>query len=135
MCALFWKIITWCHHQIILTARYIPGCLNVMASLLCRSNQVQSTEWSLHRQVIKQIYQVVHSSCRPICHLSEPQSSIISLVPDRHIWDIDAVNINLCGSHCLCLSSHVSPSQGDQKKKSCYCNSSRPGQGCPGYGT
>ena len=45
MCALLWKIITWCHHyHITLKARHIPGCLNVMADLLSRSNQVQSTE-------------------------------------------------------------------------------------------
>ena len=43
---------TWCHHyQITVRARHIPGCLNVMA------DQVQSTEWSLHPQVFKQIYQ------------------------------------------------------------------------------
>ena len=34
---------------------------------------------------------VVHSSCRSICHLSEPQSSIVSPVPDQHAWDIDAL--------------------------------------------
>ena len=45
MCALLWKIMTWCHHyQITLKARHIPGCLNVMADLLSRWNQVQSTE-------------------------------------------------------------------------------------------
>ena len=49
MCALLWKIMTWCHHyHITLKARHSPGCLNVMADLLSRSNQVQSTEWS-HR--------------------------------------------------------------------------------------
>ena len=58
MCALLWKIMTWCHHyHITLKARHIPGCLNVMADLLSRSNQVQSTEWSLHPQVFKQICQ------------------------------------------------------------------------------
>ena len=58
MCALLWRIMTWCHHfHITLKARHIPGCLNVMADLLSRSNQVQSTEWSLHPQVFKQICQ------------------------------------------------------------------------------
>ena len=56
MCALLWKIMTWCHHyQITLRARHIPGCLNVMANLLSQSNQVQSTECSLHPHVFKQI--------------------------------------------------------------------------------
>ena len=56
MCALLWQIMTWCHrYQITLKARHIPGCLNVMADLLSRSNQVQSTEGSLYQQVFKQI--------------------------------------------------------------------------------
>ena len=58
MCALLWKIMTCCHHyHITLKARHILGCLNVMAELLSRSNQVQSTEWSLHPQVFRQICQ------------------------------------------------------------------------------
>ena len=45
MCALLWKIMTWCHHyHVTLKARHILGYLNVMANLLYRSNQVQSTE-------------------------------------------------------------------------------------------
>ena len=57
-CALLWNIMTWCHHyHTTLRARHILGCLNVMADLLSRSNQVQSTEWSLHSQVFKQICQ------------------------------------------------------------------------------
>ena len=49
MCALLWKIMTWGHHyKITLRARYIPRCLNVMAELLSKANQVQLTEWSLH---------------------------------------------------------------------------------------
>ena len=32
MCALLWKIMTWCHHYVItLKARHIPGCLNVVS--------------------------------------------------------------------------------------------------------
>ena len=54
--AVLWKIMTWCHHyKITLKARHIPGCLNVMAYLLSRLNQVQSIEWSLHLQVFKRI--------------------------------------------------------------------------------
>ena len=57
-CTLLWRIMTWCHHhRITLRARHIPGCLNVMADSLSRSNQTHSTEWSLHPQVFKQICQ------------------------------------------------------------------------------
>ena len=34
---------------------------------------------------------VVHSSCRSICHSSEPQTStVVSPVPDPNAWDINA---------------------------------------------
>ena len=85
MCALLWKIMTWCHrYHITLKARHIPGCLNVMADLLSRSNQVQSTEWSLHPQVFKQICQKWFT----------PH---VDLFATQKAWDIDALNINWTG--------------------------------------
>ena len=100
MCALLWKIITWCHrYQITLKARHIPGCLNVMADLLSRSNQVQSTEWSLHLQVFKQIclkWFTPHVDLFATC----PNHKVplyVSPVPDQNTWDIDALNINWSG--------------------------------------
>ena len=108
MCALLWKIMTWCHHyHITLKARHIPGCLNVMADLLSRSNQVQSTEWSLHPQVFKQICQkwfTPHVDL--ICHSSEPQTSTI---PDPKAWDIDALDINWTGL-TACACHHIAQS-------------------------
>ena len=91
---------TWCHHyKITLKARHIPGCLNVMADLLSRSNQVQSTEWSLHPQVFKQI---CHSWFTPhvdlfATRLTHKVPLYISPVPDQNAWDIDALNINWLG--------------------------------------
>ena len=108
MCALLWKIMTWCHHyHITLKARHIPGCLNVMADLLPRSNQVQSTEWSLHPQVFKQI-----------CHSSEPQTSTVCVSSPRpKCLGHRCCELKLDGSHCLCLPSDGSPSQGDPKNQ------------------
>ena len=42
---------------------------------------------------------VVHSSCRSICHSSEPQTVPLYIfpVPDQNTWDIDALNINWTG--------------------------------------
>ena len=97
MCALLWKIMTWCHHHhITLKARHIPGCLNVMADLLSRSNQVQSTEWSLHPQVFKQICQKWFTPHVDLfaTHLNHKLPLYVSLVPDPKAWDIDALNIN-----------------------------------------
>ena len=97
MCALLLKIMTWCHHyHITLKARHIPGCLNVMADLLSRSNQVQSTEWSLHPQVFKQICQKWFTPHVDLfaTHLNHKLSLYVSPVPDPKAWDIDSLNIN-----------------------------------------
>ena len=100
MCALLWKIMTWCHHyQITLKARHIPGCLNVMADLLSRSNQVQSTEWTLHLQMFRQIclkWFTPHVDLFATC-LNHKVPLYVSPVPDQNAWDIDALNINWSG--------------------------------------
>ena len=59
---------------------------------------------------------VVHSSCRSICHSSEPQTSTLRVPSPRpkclgHRCSEDKLD----GSHCLCLTSNGSPSQGDPK--------------------
>ena len=100
MCVLLWKIMTWCHrYQITLKARHIPGCLNVMADLLPRSNQVQSTEWSLHPQMFKQIclkWFTPHVDLFATL-LNHKVPLYVSPVPDQNAWDIDGVNINWSG--------------------------------------
>jgi hypothetical protein len=49
LCALLWRILTWCHQRgVLLTCRYIPGCLNFIADTLSRRGQALNTEWSLH---------------------------------------------------------------------------------------
>ena len=100
MCALLWKIMTWCHHyQITLRARHIPGCLNIIAELLSRSNQVQSTEWSLHPQVFKEICQKWFTPHIDLftTRLNHKVPLYVSPVPDQHAWDMDALNINWSG--------------------------------------
>ena len=90
----------WCHHyHITLKAKHIPGCLNVMADLLSRSNQVQLTEWSLHPQVFKQIchkWFTPHVDLFATC-LNHKVPLYVSPVPDQNAWDIDALNINWSG--------------------------------------
>ena len=104
---------TWCHHyRITLQARHIQGCLNVMADALSRSNQTQSTEWSLHLQVFKQICQNWFTPHVDLfaTHLHQKLPMYVSPVPDQHAWDID-VEHKLVGFHSLCLPSHGSPSR------------------------
>ena len=86
-------------YQITLKARHIPGCLNVMADLLSRSNQVLSTKWSLYPQVLKQIclkWFTSHVDLSATC-LNHKLPLCVSPVPDQNAWDIDALNINWSG--------------------------------------
>ena len=122
MCALPWKIMTWCHHyHITLKARHIPGCLNVMANLLSRSNQVQSTEWSLHRQVFKQICQKWFTPHVDLfaTHLNHKLPLYVSPIPDPKAWDIDAVNINWTGLTAYAYPSMALLHRVIQKIKQC----------------
>ena len=124
MCALLWKIMTWCHcYHIALKARHIPGCLNLMLKLLSRSNQVQSTEWSLHPQVFKQICQKWFTPHVDLfaTHLNHKLALYMSPIPDPNAWDIDALNISWMG-----LSAYACPlmtvlHRVIQKIRQCHC--------------
>ena len=117
MCALLWKIMTWGHHYpITLKARHVLGCLKVMADLLSRSNQVQSTEWSLHPQVFKQICQKWFTPHVDLfaTHLNHKLPLYVSPIPDPRAWDIDALNINWTNLTAYAYPP-TAPSQGDPK--------------------
>ena len=108
---------TWCHHYLItFKARHVLGCLNVMANLLSRSNQVQSTEWSLHPQVFKQICQKWFTPHVDLfaTHLNHQLPLYVSPIPDPRAWNIDALNINWTNLTAYAYSP-TAPSQGDPK--------------------
>ena len=124
MCTLLWKIMTWCHHyHITLKARHIPGCLNVMADLLSRSNQVQSTEWSLHPQVFKRICQKWFTPHVDLfaTHLNHKLPLYVSPVPDPKAWDIDALNINWTNLTAYAYPPTALLHKVIQKIKQCHC--------------
>ena len=61
---------------------------------------------------------VVHTSCKPICHSSEPQTSTVRIsCPRPKGLGHRCSEHKLDGSHCLCLPSDGSPSQGDPKNQ------------------
>ena len=124
MCALLWKIMTWCHHyHITLKARHIPGCLNVMADLLSRSNQVQSTEWSLHPQVFKQICQKWFTPHVDLfaTHLNHKLPLYVSPIPDPRAWDTDALNIDWTNLTAYAYPPTALLHKVIQKIKQCHC--------------
>ena len=72
--------------------------------------------------------QVVHPSCRSICHSSEPQTSTVCVSSPRpKCFGHRCSKHKLVRSHCLCLPSDGSPSQGDPKNLAMqlpdHCNS------------
>ena len=103
MCALLWKIMTWCHYyEITLRVRHIPGYLNMMANLLSWSNQVKSTMVTASTGVQTDLSKVVHSSCRSNCHSSVPQSSVVHIFSPRPTClGYRYSEHKLVGSHCL----------------------------------
>ena len=61
--------------------------------------------------------EVVHSSCRSICHSSETQSSTLHISSSRRkCLGHRCSEHKLVRSHCLCLPSHNYPSHSDKKK-------------------
>ena len=61
---------------------------------------------------------VVHFLCRSICHSSEPQTSIVHVSTSRpKCLGLRCSEHKLDGSHCLCLPSNGSPSQGGPKNQ------------------
>ena len=61
---------------------------------------------------------VFHTSCRPICHSSEPQTSTVRIsCPKPKGLGHKCSEHKLDRSHCLCLPSNGSPSQGDPKNQ------------------
>ena len=62
--------------------------------------------------------QMVHSSCRSIYHSSEPQASTVRVSsPRQKCLGNSCSEHKLDRSHCLCLPSNDSPSQGDPKNQ------------------
>ena len=96
LCALMWRILTWCNlNKVTLRARHVPGSLNEIADGLSRKNQIQSTEWSLSPQVLKQISKIWESPQVDLfaTRLNTKLLLYVSLIPNPQAWAVDALNI------------------------------------------
>ena len=90
---------------------------------LSRSNQVQSTEWSLHPQVFKQICRrwFTPRVDRFATHLNHKLPLYVSLIPDPNAWDIDALNINWEGLTAYAYPPTALLHRVIQKIRQCHC--------------
>ena len=98
LCALIWGLLCWCNpRQIVLKARHIPGCLNVIADMLSHQSQVIQTEWSLRQEVFDLLCQTRHRpevdlfATRYNCKLTK----FVSPVPDPKACAVDALTVSL----------------------------------------
>ena len=90
---------------------------------LSRSNQVQSTKWSLHPQVFKQICQKWFTPHVDLfaTHLNHKLPRYVSPVPDPKAWDIDALNINWTNLTAYAYPPTALLHKVIQKIKQCHC--------------
>ncbi|KAK7095415.1 hypothetical protein V1264_006825 [Littorina saxatilis] len=94
------EILSWCaRHQILVSARYLPGCLNVLADALSRSSQILHTEWTIAHQALLRLWAQVE---RPMVDLFATRFSrrlpiFVSPFPDPEAWKIDAMTISWTG--------------------------------------
>ena len=85
----------WLQAQnIVVRARHIPGCLNVIADHLSRPNQPISTEWSLHPEIVSRIFGVwgtpVVDMFATVSNSRLPQ--FMSPIPEPRALAVDALS-------------------------------------------
>ena len=97
MCLLVWRILAYCNpRNILIRARHIQGCLNVIADSLSSKDKIIQTEWSLHPQIFSLICIVWHKPMVDMfaTKLNHKLPIYVSPVPDANAMNIDALNIS-----------------------------------------
>ena len=79
---------------VVVRARHIPGCLNVIADHLSRPNQPITTEWSLHPEIVNQIFRFWGT---PVVDMfatvsNSSLSQFISPIPEQRAIGVDALS-------------------------------------------
>ena len=92
LCAVLWRILTWCTRKQVTQKPDIPGRLNVVADKLSRLGQTTQTEWVLLPEVFHSMQQVALAQNRLICHEVQQVASV-SPVPDPLATAVDALSL------------------------------------------
>ena len=91
------EILLWCQEQnILLSAKYLPGKLNILADCLSRSHMILPTEWTLVHQVLEPIWSIWFKPQVDIfaTRFSRRLPLFVSPVPDPQAWAVDALSIS-----------------------------------------
>ena len=80
-------------------ARHVPGRLNVWADELSRRKGIQNTEWSLHPQILEEIWKLME---RPMIDLfatrhNNKMQMFFSPIPDEKAGKVDVLSISWNG--------------------------------------
>ena len=90
-------LLKWCQaSQILISAKYIPGKMNIVADSLSRSDQAIQTEWTLAHSVLEPVWRMWH---KPMVDLFATKFNrrlpiYISPVPDPQALGQDALSIS-----------------------------------------
>ena len=89
-------LLLWCQsHSIRISAKYVPGKLNILADALSRSHMVLSTEWTLVHNTLLPIWETWHKPQLDLfaTKFNKRLPLYASPVPDPEAWAIDALSI------------------------------------------
>lgn len=86
-------------NQITLTAKHIPGRLNVLADQLSREGEILSTEWSLHPNIVKAIWKEWGTPHVDLfaTKFNHKLPTYVSPIPDRMALTTDAMTLDWTG--------------------------------------
>ena len=98
------KLLAWCaRRQVSLTAKVLPGKLNVLADSLSRKGQIIHTEWTLHRAYCLRFF----------ISGSPTQRSVFCVAISQSLSLGSGCDVSVFGRNdSICISSH-SPSSED----------------------
>ena len=118
---MLFQIVT--EQNIQLSARYIPGKLNVIADGLSRRGQILPTEWSLHPRVVELVFNHWGAPLVDLfaTRLNHKCPTFVSPVPDSLAWDVDALSISWEGLDAYAFPPTPILSQVLQKYKDTRC--------------
>ena len=82
-----------------MSARHLPGKLNILADALSRPHCILHTEWTLTQRVLKRVWARFH---KPMVDLFATRfnhrlPTYVSPVPDPAAWAIDALSLSWSG--------------------------------------
>ena len=102
MFALTWHLFAFCRkNKVVLTARHVPGVVNLVADQLSRSQQTLYTEWSLNPKIFRWLSQIDFQPQIDLfaTRFNHKLPQYVSPVPDPKALAVDALEMNWSGLH------------------------------------